>query len=219
MVFIKNANLSLLHIPKTAGTSINSQLFEMKRYLRPLVTCHLGHATIKEIYTEKSIDFKQAGSSELVVINLNDKFGVKNLQKIQNSKKIAIVRNPIFRLASFYFYTKQFTSDIFPEINNLTFEDFLLDKSTNLSMQRAFWKQVDYVFYEDKAVDYIIKYENLNDVITLFKEFKINIHLNENRLKTTKENSAITTKALDIIYTRYRDDFEAFDYKIDDIKL
>lgn len=216
MVFIKNANLSLLHIPKTAGTSINSQLFEMKRYLKPLVTCHLGHATIKEIYNEKAIDFKQAGSSDLVVIDLNDKFGVKNLKKIQNSKKIAIVRNPISRLTSYYFYTKQFTSNIFPEINNMTLEDFLLDKSTTLSMQRAFWKQVDYVFYEDKAVDYIIKYENLNDIKTLFKEFKINIHLDENKLKTTKENSAITNKAVEIIYERYRDDFEAFDYNIDE---
>jgi|MDTC01.3.fsa_nt_gb hypothetical protein len=216
MVFIKNANLSLLHIPKTAGTSINSQLFEMKRYLRPLVTCHLGHSTIKEIYNEKAIDFKQPGSSDLVVTNLNDKFGVKNLKNIQHSKKIAIVRNPITRLASYYFYTKQFTSDIFPEINNMTLEDFLLDKSTTLSMQRAFWKQVDYVFYEDKTVDYIIKYENLNDIKTLFKEFKINIHLDENKLKTTKENSEITSKAVEIIYTRYRDDFEAFDYKIDE---
>lgn len=216
MVFIKNANLSLLHIPKTAGTSINSQLFEMKRNLRPLVTCHLGHATIKEIYTEKAIDFKQPGSSDLVETNLNDIFGVKNLKKIQNSKKIAIVRNPITRLASYYFYTKQFTSDIFPEINNMTLEDFLLDKSTTLSMQRAFWKQVDYVFYEDKAVDYIIKYENLNDIKTLFKEFKINIHLDEKKLKTTKENLAITSKAIEIIYTRYRDDFEAFDYKINE---
>ena len=55
MVYIKKNNFSIIHIPKTGGSSINKDLFNRRSIFGPLVKCHLGHLTLREILEENRL--------------------------------------------------------------------------------------------------------------------------------------------------------------------
>lgn len=215
-MYIKKNNLSIIHIPKTGGTSINKDFFSRKHFFKPLVTCHLGHLALKEIYERKMYDFEATGKEKIVEIDLNEKYGVKTMNGVVKSKKISIVRHPVTRMISYYQFVKQYERDFFPEINEMSFEEFLLENETILSSQRAFWKQCDYLFYKNKTVDYVIKFENLVSIEKVFLDLGINFKLKNHELKTDKSYFNLSSTALEIIENKYKDDFNTFEYEVED---
>ena len=219
MVYVKKNNFSIIHIPKTGGSSINKELFNRKSFLGPLVKCHLGHLTLKEILERKSMDFVSSAKPEVEEFSLDEKYGTKILNEIINSRKISIVRHPVTRMVSYFNYVKQYESHLFPEIKQISFEEFLKISDTTLSKQRAFWKQCDYIFYNEKTVDYIIRFEELKSIEEVFKKFGLKFTLKNHELKTDKSKFELSNSALELIEERYKEDFLKLGYEIDKFNI
>lgn len=219
MVYVKKNNFSIIHIPKTGGSSINKDLFNRRSIFGPLVKCHLGHLTLREIVERKSTDFVLPGKPEIKEFSLDERFGTKILNEIIDSRKISIVRHPVTRIVSYYHYVKQYESHLFPEIEEMSFEEFLKVSETTLSKQRAFWKQCDYIFINEKTVDYIIKYEELQSIEKVFEKLGIAFTLKNHELKTDKSKFELSNSALGIIEQKYKEDFLRLEYDVENFSI
>ena len=219
MVYVKKNNFSIIHIPKTGGSSINKDLFNRRSIFGPLVKCHLGHLTLREIVERKSTDFVLPAKPEIKEFSLDERFGTKILNEIIDSRKISIVRHPVTRIVSYYHYVKQYESHLFPEIEEMSFEEFLKVSETTLSKQRAFWKQCDYIFINEKTVDYIIKYEELQSIEKVFEKLGIAFTLKNHELKTDKSKFELSNSALGIIEQKYKEDFLRLEYDVENFSI
>ena len=108
-------------------------------------------------------------------------------------KKFAIVRNPYDRTLSWYIYLKN---------KQNRFKKWIKNPTHKLEPQ--------YTWIDDTVK--IIKFENLNKEINEFFNKKIDLPImnksnHENYLKYYDQ------KSLDIVYNRYKKDFEKFNYK------
>ena len=219
MVYVKKYNFSIIHIPKTGGSSINKDLFSRRSIFGPLVKCHLGHLTLKEILERKSTDFVLPAKPKVKEFSLDERFGTKILDEIIDSRKITIVRHPVTRMVSYYHYVKQYESHLFPEIEEMSFEEFLKISETTLSKQRAFWKQCDYIFFNEKTVDYVIKYEELQSIEGVFEKLGIKFSLKNHELKTDKAKFELSNFALEIIEKKYKEDFSRLGYEVENFSI
>ena len=193
--------LIFIHIPKNAGTSIES-IFLTEEYRKKYpVKIIERHATIYDV---------------------KDKFP----EKYDLYIKFAVIRNPYERMVSWYCYVKQIVSEynsrnmLYPEkiVNwNYTFLNFLNEpeKLTEIATESVGLKtNYNKLFklqntWVDNSVR-IIKYENLNEVF--FKLFKVNLPIKN---KTIRDNylNYYDKETLDIVYNKYKKDFEIYKYK------
>ena len=198
-----------VHIPKNAGTSIKA-FFECKEFYNK-------HRTIEQIKTE-------------------------NIEAYNSYKKFAIIRNPYDRMVSWYFYLKRAmdieqtrgdyrwsSGEYFPS----NFLDWIKDPLKNYYTS---WKlsdirnslhtdievndigirdgvpllssQCDWI---DSTVE-ILKYENLNKELNKFFKKEINIPT-VNKTEHKKYLKYYNEESLDIVYNKYKKDFEKFNYK------
>ena len=198
-----------IHIPKNAGTSIKA-FFECKEF-------HNKHRTIEQIKTD-------------------------NIEAYNSYKKFTIVRNPYDRMISWYFYLKRAmgieqtrgdhrwsSGEHFPS----NFLEWIKDPLKNYY---TLWKLSDirnslhtdiefigngrkngvpllsqqYLWLDDTVR--VLKYENLNEELNKFFGKKINIPTRNN----TERKDYLhyyDEESLNIVYNRYKEDFEIFNYK------
>ena len=133
-------------------------------------------------------------------------------RKFKNSynsyRKFTIIRNPYDKMVSWYFYLKK---NLKENYNIIDFNEWIKDPL-------KFWHANDptsYLKSQYKWIDNtveIIKFENLNEEINEFFGKEIDLPI------TNKSNhdhylEYYNKESLDIIYDRYKEDFEKFNYK------
>ena len=177
-MIIKEHKAVFIHIPKNAGTSIET-LFENNSFnIQPG-----KHDNIHEIK--------------------------KRFLGVYNShRKFTIIRNPYDKMVSWYFYLKR---NLGGNYNVIDFNEWIKDPS-------KFWHADDPVCFldpqhtwVDETVE-IIKYENLNKELNEFFGEEIDLPVT-NKSDHKHYLNYYNNESLDIIYDRYKKDFEKFNYK------
>ena len=192
-------NVIFVHIPKVAGSSIESTLFGTKG--------KVGHKTALEYYNA-------------------DK------QLYQELFSFAFVRNPYDRLVSAYIYLKNggrnqydkaWSDEHLSEFNS--FNDFVLsltneDKCRDILSWNHFIPQYLFVCNSknDIMVDFVGRYENLEDQFKIVQKFSNNANQLPHNNKTERNDYQhyYNEKTRAIVRSVYANDFELFHYDSDE---
>jgi len=129
-----------------------------------------------------------------------------------NYRKFTIIRNPYDKMVSWYFYLKR---NLGENYNIVKFNEWIKNPS-------KLWHIEDPISYlkpqhewVDETVE-ILKFENLNKELSKFfdKEIKLPI-INKSNHKHYL--NYYNKESLDIIYNKYKKDFEKYNYKLNTI--
>lgn len=189
-----NIKCVFVHIPKTAGTSIEKCIRDINDKTQVIG----GHSTADSLLKYKRDDFC-------------------------NYFTFTIVRNPWDRLLSAYLYMQKMgTCDILgnKEIKeHKTFESFVMNYCNEKSINDNMHLKPQYIFVciDNKiAVDYWGKYENLHiEWEFLCKKFKTKIHLpwlNKTNDEYNSYKKLYTKQMIDKVQILYKKDIELFNY-------
>jgi len=194
-------NTIFIHIPKNAGTSIETFFLNSNFNIQPE-----KHTTIHEIKRK----FPEIYNSY---------------------RKFTIIRNPYDRIISWYFYLKENAENLMgSDIPTLMSEPSLSSSAIKpitmidvefiewIKKPFKFWPQPPFSHYLDpqhiwldKTV-MILKYENLKKELNEFFEKEINLPIT-NKTKHDHYSNYYNRESLDIINDRYKEDFEKYNYK------
>ena len=163
---------------------------------------------------------KNAGTS-IETLFANDSFRIQPnkhadiyeiKRKFKNSynshKKFTIIRNPYDKMVSWYFYLKK---NLGENYNIIDFKEWIKDPS-------KFWHINDPISYlkpQYKWIDdtvKIIKFENINKEINKFFKEDIKLPIT-NKSNHKHYSNYYDKKSSNIIYDRYKIDFEKYNYK------
>ena len=198
MVVCHMRKIIFIHIPKTAGSSIEHLLRDEGRYELDFIGVRNGRST----HHYMGIELK------MILKDLYPKY-----------YKFSFVRNPYDRLISEYFWCR--IKDVGHKFNK-TFDQFL-DYVEDIVKNKKFFKPIEndhfipqysFLFFNNKLlVNNIFKYEDIETVAPLIKKrLKIKTtlqHLN----KSVKNEITLTQEQKDRIYNLYKIDFETFNYE------
>jgi len=203
-MIIDKEQLIFIHIPKNAGTSI-------RRYFGNFSTYHETIYDFKDVFPDKYNSYR----------------------------KFTIVRNPYDRMVSWYFYLKKeaeewvkFTTckDLLKSSETLdkkrfdkeftdNFIKWVIDPFKYPHTCRALPKHANHDLrltkmqheWIDDTVT-ILKYENLNEELNKYfgKEIKLS---NQNKSIHMNYLNYYNKYSLDLVYEKYKEDFEKFNYK------
>ena len=194
MVWSHKEKIIFVHIPKTGGTTV-------EHYLN-LKNCIQGYCVIKNVAFHH---FNWSDYNKLLGNEIYNKYF-----------KFSIVRNPIDRCISEYYWTPlnfgykkgasfdQFLTEVEDIVKNKRFFDSLYHDH--------FQSQSYYILDNNKVmVDKIFRFENfleITDFLSKYttKEIKPQNASNIKKLKPTE-------KQIEKIYQIYKEDFENFNYK------
>ncbi|EAK9890022.1 sulfotransferase family protein, partial [Campylobacter lari] len=192
-----------IHVPKVAGSSIERVIYQTDRWL-------VGHA--------KASDYVKLGK---------DRF--------ENYFSFGFVRNPYDRVVSAYHYLRSGGGNLADEIwakENIykynSFEEFVLNLQNNGERIKIlnwihFVPQYKFLCNEQKKilVNFVGKFENLSkDFAKILQILNRNdklVHINKSRhFNYSNYYNKVTYK---IIRDIYKDDFEIFDYDLEEQKI
>jgi hypothetical protein len=210
MPIINDHKLIFIHIPKTAGTSIEHVLNfngdingDKKNWYGNIDDYELDHSTIDYL--------------------------IKNCKYYNNTYlKFCVVRNPYERLVSEYHYCKNYDSRFIKKTDNFkefiyylrdNFDFVLSNEEKNHFLISHYLPQYKFTHINNKCeMDMILRFENLEeDWNKLCKKINKNIQL----IKVDTYSSKKKYNYLDyydielknIVYELYKDDFIIFNYK------
>ena len=124
-----------------------------------------------------------------------------------NYRKFTIIRNPYDKMVSWYFYLKRNLGDY----DIIEFNEWIKDPS-------KFWHANDPISFLKPQCDWIdntveiIRFENLDNELNKFFNKKINLPIT-NKSNHNHYLEYYNDESLNIIYNRYKKDFEQFNYK------
>ena len=193
-MIIPERKVIFIHIPKTAGTSI-------EKYFNSDKPQCLKHDVIKDIK-------------------------IKFPKEYNSYAKFTVVRNPYDRMVSWYFHLKErVESDGFDLEKDFTLgfvkwiEDPLKTRYTKWSLTEAGQKDPNPTYlnpqhtYIDETVT-VLKYENLSNELNEYFGKEINLSTyNRSNLRKGHFLNYYNKYSLDIVYERYKEDFEKFNYE------
>ena len=125
-----------------------------------------------------------------------------------NYRKFTIIRNPYDKMVSWYFYLKR---NLGENYNTVEFNEWVKDPI-------KFWHADDPISFLKPQCDWIdhtveiVKFENINKELNDFFGEKINLPIT-NKSNHDHYSTYYSRKSLDIIYDRYKKDFEKYNYK------
>ncbi len=207
-----------VHIPKTAGTSIEKKLGHFK-YLKRGVQDHRPISQIKPVTLK---DISQAIiSCDTILVKRHIKKIIKDLnsnfyKKYSNYYKFSFVRNPWSRVFSWYNNVMRDEKHIirYNVKNNCTFKEFLqyhMDQK-QLKTQLYWLRDND----GNVPIDYIGRFENLD---TDFAHIAGIIGLKDYNLPkllvstTSHYTNYYDDEMIEIIFNRYVEEIEYFQFK------
>ncbi|WP_215482124.1 sulfotransferase family protein [Campylobacter coli] len=190
-----------IHVPKVAGSSIERVIYETDKWL-------VGHVKASD-YTKFDKD------------------------KFDSYFSFGFVRNPYDRVVSAYHYLKNDSPDPCDikwgrlHINNLTFEEFILSLQDEEFKEEILSKNhfsFQYKYLCDKnmniLVNFIGKFEKLDNdfkkILNILRRKDSLVHINKS--KHLNYRDYYNSQTYKIIREIYRDDFEIFDYDLEDKK-
>ncbi|EEP3497393.1 sulfotransferase family protein, partial [Campylobacter coli] len=190
-----------IHVPKVAGSSIERVIYQTDKWL-------VGHV--------KASDYTKFDK---------DKFDIYF--------SFGFVRNPYDRVVSAYHYLKNDSPDPCDikwgrlHINNLTFEEFILSLQDEEFKEEILSKNhfsFQYKYLCDKnmniLVNFIGKFEKLDNdfkkILNILRRKDSLVHINKS--KHLNYRDYYNSQTYKIIREIYRDDFEIFDYDLEDKK-
>jgi hypothetical protein len=197
MVVCHIRKIIFIHIPKTAGSSIEHLLRDEGNYELDFIGVRNGRSTHHYMGIELKMILKELYPAYY---------------------KFSFVRNPYDRLISEYFWCR--IKDVGHKFNK-TFDEFL-DYVEDVIKNKKFFKPIEndhfipqysFLFFNNKLiVNNIFKYEDIETVVPLIrKRLKIKTvlqHLN----KSNKNEITLTNEQKDRIYNLYKIDFQTFNY-------
>jgi hypothetical protein len=198
MVVCHIRKIIFIHIPKTAGSSIEHLLRDEGKYELDFIGVRNGRSTHHYMGIELKLILKELYPTYY---------------------KFSFVRNPYDRLISEYFWCR--LNNVGHKFNK-TFDEFL-DYVEDVIKNKNFFKPIEndhfipqysFLFFNNKLlVNNIFKYEDIETVAPLIKKrLKINTvlqHLN----KSKKNEITLTQEQKDRIYNLYKIDFQTFNYE------
>lgn len=185
-----------VHIPKTAGTTIekamgmqnNESLFSLKYDDRYKVCLqHLYHYEIKQLHPET-----------------------------ENYYWFSVVRNPLHRLISAYNHYTTTNGTRTNEFKNCSFKEFtncldLPESDRKFLFDRHLELQVNFI---DKSVE-VFKFEQLSNCFNVLKQkFNVPFFTHERKGFVVNLSDFYDKYTLDKVLDFYQKDFDAFDYKL-----
>ncbi|EIU7473183.1 sulfotransferase family 2 domain-containing protein [Campylobacter coli] len=190
-----------IHVPKVAGSSIERVIYQTDKWL-------VGHVKASD-YTKFDKD------------------------KFDSYFSFGFVRNPYDRFVSAYHYLKNDSPDPCDikwgrlHINNLTFEEFILSLQDEEFKEEILSKNhfsFQYKYLCDKnmniLVNFIGKFEKLDNdfkkILNILRRKDSLVHINKS--KHLNYRDYYNSQTYKIIREIYRDDFEIFDYDLEDKK-
>ncbi|HHT6958691.1 TPA: sulfotransferase family protein [Campylobacter jejuni] len=190
-----------IHVPKVAGSSIERVIYQTNKWL-------VGHVKASD-YTKFDKD------------------------KFDSYFSFGFVRNPYDRVVSAYHYLKNDSPDPCDikwgrlHINNLTFEEFILSLQDEEFKEEILSKNhfsFQYKYLCDKnmniLVNFIGKFEKLDNdfkkILNILRRKDSLVHINKS--KHLNYRDYYNSQTYKIIREIYRDDFEIFDYDLEDKK-
>lgn len=205
-----------IHIPKTAGTSINT-------FFHPGVRFHYEKADYERLFgwcPKRRIHMQHATSKQLIETELITE------EQWNTYFKFAFVRNPWDRAYSDYIWIQQFSGvkGSFKDyiLKNGNFKGILNDSSNNKYLGDHLYKQSDFFDVKgDYEVDFIGRFENFNlDIQYVLSELGITEKFNEfqNKGKGRKKvYSTFYTNTLKKLVTKeFEKDIRLFNYTFED---
>jgi len=201
--------IAFIHIPKTAGQSIED-LFEFELDNHHYFGNNNGH------------DF-----SHCTIKNMQSKIDISNFFKF------SFVRNPFDRLVSEFFYRYELKHNwVFERLKmkKYSFEDFVncfyeykLSFDINKSSDEShFYSQFEFVCIDNKiSVDFLGRFENFkNDISTLKKKFNINKNIIlKNKTNHYHYSLYYNTTTKSMVEKIYEKDLSFFNYDFSKSKL
>lgn len=190
-----------IHVPKVAGSSIERVIYQTDKWL-------VGHVKASD-YTKFDKD------------------------KFDSYFSFGFIRNPYDRVVSAYHYLKNDSPDPCDikwgrlHINNLTFEEFILSLQDEEFKEEILSKNhfsFQYKYLCDKnmniLVNFIGKFEKLDNdfkkILNILRRKDSLVHINKS--KHLNYRDYYNSQTYKIIREIYRDDFEIFDYDLEDKK-
>lgn len=198
MVVCHTRKIIFIHIPKTAGSSIEHLLRDEGKYELDFIGVRNGRSTHHYMGIELKLILKELYPTYY---------------------KFSFVRNPYDRLISEYFWCR--INNVGHKFNK-TFDEFL-DYVEDVIKNKNFFKPIEndhfipqysFLFFNNKLlVNNIFKYEDIETVAPLIKKrLKIKTklqHLN----KSIKNEITLTQEQKERIYNLYKIDFQTFNYE------
>tara|TARA_R100000781_G_scaffold85857_1_gene52864 strand:+ start:108 stop:647 length:540 start_codon:yes stop_codon:yes gene_type:complete len=177
-MIIEEHKAVFIHIPKNAGTSIETLFANNSFKIQPY-----KHANIHEIK--------------------------KKFPEVYNSyRKFTIIRNPYDKMVSWYFYLKK---QIGENHKIIEFSKWIKEPSKLWHINDpTYFLDPQHTWLDDTVT--LIKYENLDEELNQFFGEDINLPIT-NKSDHNHFTSYYDKESSNIIYNRYKEDFEKYNYK------
>ena len=191
--------LIFVHIPRTSGTTFEEKVLDI-------------HGVWPEPQEESlwGIGIPRNGKNKLTMQHMTYR-EICQLHGIDTGfKTVSIVRNPIHRVISLYYYWN--------EKNKWnTLNDFLKYVKVHIKNRRHWWSQYDYLHDENGNIniDHLLRFEELPENFSvLHPELDIPCYMDKERVidKEIRNLELLDDESLELIYEIYKKDFEIFNY-------
>ena len=191
MPFCKERKILFLHLPKTAGTSIENAL-----NIRSKENLYDSRGKLpSEFVTRQHLKLSEYKK----YLNLDEYF------------KFTVVREPFDRFVS-AFHFKNKNMYVPQKVKNMNFDEFVFFLKDLDEIERCFifdsHFEPQYTFIDYK-IDTIFKFEKLDE---LEKRFKVTLGKDNVSDRKDKE-SYYNSETKEIVYNLYKKDFEMFSYE------
>lgn len=217
MPIIPTLNAIFIHIPKTAGTSIEQVLIDYGLdYIRFNADRNKWWGNLKTDKGTYELDHSTFAYLEKNCKNYNPQFF-----------KFCVVRNPYSRLVSEFLHCKKIGSRFVKNLGNFksfvyfirdNFDYILNNEEEKHEVISHYLPQNKFIYVNgDCKMDLVIKFEKINeDWQILCKKLNINRKLIKSNKysygKTYNYNDYYDDELRNIVYNLYKDDFELFHY-------
>jgi len=211
MLISNSRKFIFIHIPKTAGTSIEESLLPYcsgkKGFVNWLIRRLVKYVRFpnKQVFALRTYEAHVTlAEAELLLPG----------KVIDDYFKFAVVRNPYDRFVSFYYHLLKQTTHRWHEyaVKAGSFAGFI-EQMKHIPEP----SQKHYLMgrYGNINMDYIIRFEDIqNDYKEVCKKLNIDFNLPvKNTTKHVAYEELYTTKEKEFVYNLYKEDFDAFGYK------